>query len=304
MSRNRRAWDLSADLDAFAMTVNFVAYIDESGDTGLEAVKPHDPGGASEWLVLGCLLVRAQNEPKLMSWVSDIQGQFKSKRRDLHFNKLLDFKKTIACQTLATKPCICFTVMSNKKNIERYRNPNLDADNKAWIYWWLTRLLLERVTDFCEKRVSESERGKQKLGIIFSRRGGLLYRDFIDYLWKLKWQSGTGTMFIDYKDLAWSVIDFDQILVLDHPAKAGLQLADVVAGAFFQAVERNRPADCDPQYAKLLKPKMARNERGNVLSYGIKTMPQPREMGLSVEQREIFEFYGHPKKRWEVKEGG
>ena len=36
--------------------------------------------------------------------------------------------------------------MSNKKNIEKYKNNKLDDGNKAWIYWWLARLLLERVT--------------------------------------------------------------------------------------------------------------------------------------------------------------
>jgi hypothetical protein len=40
------------------MAVKFVAYIDESGDTGLQKVRtPDDPIGASEWLILSCLIV-------------------------------------------------------------------------------------------------------------------------------------------------------------------------------------------------------------------------------------------------------
>src|SRR5262249_51750536 len=233
-----------------------------------------------------------------VSWVSDVQGQFKNYRKDLHFNKLLPFKKKIACDVMAQKPCRCFVVMSNKKNIERYKNPKLDEGNRAWIYWWLARLLLERVTEFCEEQVPTDQRNKQKLRIVFSRRGGLRYKDFNDYLWKLHWQSGTGTLFIGYKDLKWSVIDFDEIFVLDHAARAGLQLADVIAGAFFQAVERNRPGECDPTYAKILKPLMAQDPYGNYLGRGLKTIPTPREMGLSTEQRELFEFYGYSKIAW------
>jgi hypothetical protein len=150
------------------MPVSFVAYIDESGDTGLEQVKkPDDPKGATEWLVLSAFLVRAENDPKMVTWTQDVQAKITSKRADLHFNKLLPFKKTLVCSALATKQARCFVVMSNKKNIERYKNPRLDADNKAWIYWFLTRLLLERVTAFCAQHVPE-ERGAKTSCALYS----------------------------------------------------------------------------------------------------------------------------------------
>ena len=39
--------------------VSYVAYIDESGDDGLARVKPLDPDGASEWFVLGSIVMPA-----------------------------------------------------------------------------------------------------------------------------------------------------------------------------------------------------------------------------------------------------
>jgi hypothetical protein len=280
------------------MAVKFVVYIDESGDTGLELVKP-DPGGATEWLVLSGLVVKIEDDTKLVSWIGDLQADFSSKTPTLHFNRLLPFKKSLVCNALAKKPCACFVVMSNKKNIEKYKNPNLDDDNKAWIYWWLSRLLLERVTQYCESLVPKEGLKQDTLRIVFSRRGGLVYRDFNDYLWKLYWQSGTGTLHIGYKDLCWSVINFEEIFVLDHKERAGLQLTDIVAGAFFQAVEQNRGGlDCDPTYAKCLKPVMAVNANRNVLGFGLKTMPSLYDMRLNVPQREIFEFYGYSKLGW------
>jgi hypothetical protein len=123
--------NLSIWVLAFAMPVSFVAYIDESGDTGLEQVKkPDDPKGATEWLVLSALVVKIEHDSKMVKWVNDVQSEFTSKRTDLHFNKLLDFKKPLVCSALAKKDCKAFVVMSNKKNIERYRNARLSITMK------------------------------------------------------------------------------------------------------------------------------------------------------------------------------
>ena len=95
--------------------------------------------------------------------------------------------------------------------------------------------------------------------------------------------------------MRWSVIDWDEIRVLDHKERAGLQLADVVAGAFYQGVELNRGGgeiDCDPSHAKLLKPIIACRPGGWTIGYGLRTMPIPAAMGLTVSQRALFEFYG------------
>ena len=284
------------------MRVGFVAYIDESGDTGIERVKGIRLFGAqSEWLVLSCLLVRAENDAKVPAWGREIIGQFHSHQRpDLHFTHLIPAKKVVACRMLATMPCRLFVIMSNKKNIEGYRNPNLDDKNKAWIYWFLARLLLERVTEFCESLVDPADRGQVKLRIIFARRGGLRYSDFEAYMRKLRRQSAVGTLVLGQGDLRWSVVDLEEIRVLDAPQRVGLQLADIGAGAFFQAVERNRPADCDPQYAKLLRPIVGKDAYGNRLGFGIKTMPLPHLMNLWPRQREIFEFYGYAQEGWQV----
>jgi hypothetical protein len=291
--------NLSISRLACSMTVTFVAYIDESGDTGLTNVKPNDPSGATEWLVLSALLVAIKHDSQMVSWVRDIQSEFKSKRRDLHFNKLLPFKKTLVCSALAKKDAKCFLVMSNKPNIERYKNQNL-GEERAWLYWWLTRLLLERVTDYCERQTPIKDRDKAKLRIVFSRRGGLTYDDLKSYLDLLHYQSVNKLLRLNAGDLKWSMIDTNEIQVLDHPEKAGLQLSDVVAGAFYEAVERNRGeiAHCDPSYAKLLKPLMAQSAAGNTISYGIKTMPNLWEMELQGEQKVIFEYFGYSPKGW------
>jgi hypothetical protein len=282
------------------MSVSYVAYIDESGDPGLRSVKPINPKGASEWLVLSCFLVREENDRKMVGWIKEIQSQFYNVQNPyLHYSTLSDDQKAIACKVLAQKPCRLFVVMSNKKNIETYRNRNIKDGNKNWLYWWIMRILLERVTDFCEQRTPPEMRGKNKLRIVFSRRGGMQYQDFKNYLDKIARQSRAGRLVVDEGDLRWSMIDTEEIFAYDHKARAGLQLADIGAGAFFQAVENNRPANCDPKYAQLLMPRMAKNTGAeNVLGYGIKTMPCLHKMQLAGSQKEIFEMYGYNKEGW------
>ncbi len=96
------------------------------------------------------------------------------------------------------------------RGVEKSSSRIRKRQGTAWLYWWLTRLLLERVTSFCEDRVPPSERGRSKIQFVFSRRGGLRYVDFRDYLKRLHKQSRLGSMHIDRGDLCWSVVDEEE----------------------------------------------------------------------------------------------
>ena len=100
------------------------------------------------------------------------------------------------------------------------------------------------------------------------------------------------------------MIDHDEIFVYDHSKFAGLQLADVVAGAFYQAVEQITGAivDCDPACAKLLKPIIHFKGFGWYLGTGLKPMPSLHEMNLTDSQKKIFNHYGANKSSWHRKE--
>jgi hypothetical protein len=47
---------------------HYIAYIDESGDEGLSKVKPIDPNGSSEWLILSAAVVSASRENEVLPW--------------------------------------------------------------------------------------------------------------------------------------------------------------------------------------------------------------------------------------------
>lgn len=284
------------------MAVKYVAYIDESGDTGLKGIKPKTKGGSSEWLVLGCVLLRIEQDNNVLPWVREILTKTRLHQlKALHFTNLSPGKQKFACKILAEKNVRAFVVASNKQNIENYENPNLSETKRLWYYWWMTRLLLERVTDFLKRQHPEGNQDGHKLRIIFSQRGRLdQYAELDEYLTHIYWQSRFGMLYLKDFDLDWSFIDFDEILVLPHAQRAGLQLADLIAGAFFQAVERDRPDECDPECALLFKPILAKDKYKRFLGYGLKTMPDLHDMNLVPPQRELFERLGYNPEGWKV----
>ncbi|NUB13696.1 DUF3800 domain-containing protein [Azospirillum brasilense] len=288
------------------MTVGFVAYIDEAGDDGLKCVYPFHENGSSEWFIVSCLLVRAENDHLMLDTVKDIVSQFKnSQRKDIHYRDLIPAKKKIACEAIAQAKIRSFVVMSNKKNMQNYCNerirgrPEFEAGDKNYLYWWVVRCLLERVTEECERRSLSDNDEAKTLRIIFSRRGGMNYPHFRDYLVKLNGQSVSGALFNKFGDLRWSVIDHKEIFAYDHKSRAGLQLADVVASAFYQAVASTPKRECDPQFARLLKNTVAyRIKTGDFgdrfrlrFGYGVKLLPSIKAAKLTTSQMRIFHYY-------------
>ena len=110
---------------------------------------------------------------------------------------------------------------------------------RTYFYWWMTRLLLERITDYCERRSLHEFNEPRVVRIEFARRGGLRYSHCQGYFYWLGWQSKTDTLYLKQGDLKWSVVNpLDEIRVFDPALREGLQIADGVAGAFYQAVSR------------------------------------------------------------------
>ena len=126
----------------------YITYIDESGDFGLRKVSPIDRRGASEWLVLSAVVIRAEVEAKTIEGLRLLRIAAKNTQGpDLHFRNLSDRQKTIVCAGLAAMDVRVFVVISNKRNMRHHKN-NLAAavsKTRAWFYWWMCRLLLERV---------------------------------------------------------------------------------------------------------------------------------------------------------------
>jgi Protein of unknown function (DUF3800) len=281
----------------------YVAYIDEAGDDGLDSVKPIDEDGASEWLIVGAMLIPAASEQYVQQWHQFALNELKSHQlKNIHFVDLADWRKKRICEIMADLNARYFVLASNKKNMKGHQNPFAAIiPVKNWFYCWLTRLLLERVTHFVAEDSLKRYGGHRHLKLQYSNRGGLSGPQMNAYYEWLKYKATAGKQHLRLGELRHEVLHRQLLEVYNHNEKLGLQFADVVASAFLKACDTFVSGGCDPQYAKLLEPRMGRYPNvpdGKISGYGLKLMPGFKDAKLTKPQEEIFRFYGYPIQWW------
>lgn len=274
----------------------FIAYFDEAGDPGIKTVAPIDPNGASEWFSVGCVVVRASNEPNLVSLIQSTKSSiYSTQSPDLHFRNLVEHKKKSVCDALAASPCRMFVVVSNKKNMRRYRNPKAEAVSlhpNNWFYNYCIRIVLERLSEWCANWSIQETGGPKLVKLVFSRRGGHSYRHVETYTHLLAKQSQLGRIYQTAKVPDFRVLDHRLIDVIDHNKSAGCQIADVVASSFFQAANAGAKR-WNTEYAEALKPRIASNKYG-YSQFGVTLLPWRNwTLDLTEAQKKIFRFYGY-----------
>lgn len=260
------------------MSHSFIAYIDESGDDGLNPSrfrKVGKKGGSSHWLTVSAMIMRYKWEPHAITWRNTILDKTRKKTKHLHFADLQHGQKIVACQSIVKMPIRAISVMSNKGSIpdDTYTSPNQ-------LYCYLTRYVIERISWICRdyKRFGE---GNGSVKIIFSRRGGMSYEDFRSYLRKLKEMETR---------IEWPSIDIDNIDAQDHSKNAGLQLADTIASGMSAGLEANEFGNWEWRYAEILKA-ITYSYRRKYMSYGTKIVPDFRQLQLAEEQLKFINIF-------------
>lgn len=250
------------------MSHTYVAYIDESGDDGLGKFRePNGRGGASKWLVISAIIFRAVHNLEAVTWRNEINaGMPDRSKRELHFTDFNHGQRLSASKILATKPIRIVSVFSHKPSI-----PNGTYTSKNQLYFYLTRHLVERISWLCRDMRARSPEGDGRVKITFSRRGGMSYPDFRDYLRRVKENTTNDNR------IHWPVIDIDAVDAKDHSTSASLQLADIAASAFAYGVEPDRYGNSEARYAENLR--RITYERGNnFFSYGVKFLPNHEDI--------------------------
>jgi hypothetical protein len=273
----------------------YIAFIDEAGDPGLNTVRPIDTNGGSEWLCLGACVIRAAHEADLTNWVHAIEASAGIRHTsNLHYRNLPAFRKRIVCAELAKLPIRAFVLTSNKKNMRQYRNARAERmKSQQWFYNFCLRLLLERVTHFCYEHARSDNARNRFLKIIYSERGGHSYGQTVAYHELLKNQAKAGALILTKRRIFWEVLDWRLAEAASHKSSAGAQLADVIASSFYQAIDTLPPTKWNNEFAKLLKPIVAKDD-GHYFNYGLALQPTPPSKAkLTDQQKELFEFYGY-----------
>ena len=245
---------------------DFIAYIDEAGDEGFGKLKTADGnGGQSRWLLIGACLVGAEDDHKLPALRDAILKRLPGNRRDLHFRDLNHDQRVFVAQEIGKMPVGAAVTFSHKATLPGSKWEPVFRQ-KGYLYNYLVRWLLERLTLECCPLPGE---GTNTLRLVFSRRGGTDYATMRDYL--ILMRDGRELM-QPVRSIRWEVLDVNNIAVEAHKKWAGLQIADCITSAFFQAVETNPYGNVETRYAEELRPRLIR--RGaNAVNHGVTPVP-------------------------------
>lgn len=266
------------------MAHSFIAYVDECGDDGLSGKyrAAGRQGGSSNWLTVSASIWRYSRELEAVQWCNEIRTQMSAQvsKKPLHCLDLNHPQRIMACQVLAAKPVRSICVLANKLVI-----PANTYTRPYQFYFHMSRYLIERISWFCRDMRRNVQEGDGRVKIVFSRRGGLSYDDFRNYLRRLKNKTE------DDIRIHWNVIDIDAVQAIDHSRRAGLQIADLIVYCMTAGVEPDAYGNNEPRYAEILKPLIYR--RGDkYLSYGVKFVPRPDQIALTAQQLKFISIFG------------
>lgn len=266
-------------------------FVDEAGDPGVRDGL-HYLGGRHEWMCVSAVIVRSSRDGELVDWIRQMRAAANSTQAgSLHYAKVTRARRVPVCEVLAGFPCKAFTVASHKSNLREYTNPRLKAMiDGGTFYNWCLRLLLERVTAWAEVWQRENLGEVEPMRALFARRGHD-WAHFFKYVEKLEMQSRTGTLFLKGPSLAHQLLDQRDWALDRAEQKAGLQLADVVASAFYQAANTASP-NFDTAPAEALRP-IVPVKAGKARNVGLTVWPLPHQAPIPMDARPIFEAYGY-----------
>ncbi|MBC8472656.1 MAG: DUF3800 domain-containing protein [Planctomycetes bacterium] len=255
------------------MTVSFVAYIDESGDEGFKFRTRVGEQISSDWFVLSAFVTRKKTDIETVKVIDKVRDEFKlHPRKHIHWKDLKHPQKVRYAQIVANLRARLIAVCVHKPSLlepekfqQRYR-----------LYFYAVRYLIERISWLVRDRHNPKKWGGDGTAeLLLSNRQGMSYDEMRDYLRLLKKQQESG------QDIR---IEFDKVLIdkikTYTPGKSmGLQLADATAGAFFNALERDKFGNTEPRYLQTLAPVLYCHEL-SIKGYGLKVVPREAIPGL------------------------
>ena len=265
--------------------VEYVAYIDEAGDEGFGKLATLNAGGQSRWLVIGACIVRHEDDLKLPGLRNQIVTRLgRRQTKEVHFRDLKHAQKIVACQEIARFPISVCVTFSHKITIAgtpyepTFKRP-------GYLYNYLVRWLLERVTAFCATQ--GDFRDPCKLRLVFSRRANTNYQSMKNYLELMR--DGLEQV-RPVRSINWRVLNVNDIAVENHSKWAGLQVADCVTSAFFQAVEPNAYGNYETAYAEHFRAQVIRSGT-SALNSGVSPVPSFMKCKPDEHQRAFFKSF-------------
>lgn len=266
-------------------------FIDEAGDPGVRDGL-HYAATRHEWLCISAVVIRSSRADEPLEWIRECRVQANSTQAGaLHFARISRERRPAVCASLASRPCRAFTVASHKTNLREYVNPRLQRMIEGGTFYnWCLRLLLERVTAWVEAWSSAQGVELLPMDVVFATRGHD-WQHFFAYVDKLEMQSRTGTLYLKGQGLNQTLLDRTHWRLEKAANLAGLQCADIVASAFYQAANTASPSH-DTEPARALR-RIVAERHGSAKNVGVTVFPLPHQAPVPHESAEIFNFYGY-----------
>ena len=206
-------------------------------------------------------------------------------------------------RALASKkyPARGFVVCSFKRTMLGYHNARAAAAtgrDKDYLYNFVCRLLLERVTAFVAEDARRKQIEKPILRIMMDRRKGHHFYAFKAYVEQLIRQAIAGTTFLPTRQINPHVMRSTQISNPSAREVSGIQLADVLVSALFGSIEQAATGYGEAA-ALALRPLMApRKPRPRTPTgwnnEGVTLYPAPQSAHLiTPQQAAFFEGFGY-----------
>jgi hypothetical protein len=257
------------------MASSFVIYVDEAGDEGFK-FRPNCCG-SSEWFVLTAVVTRKNSEAALLHCLRLIKARLgRDPKFPLHFRELKHTSRVACVQEIAKIPIRTASILIHKPSLTK---PESFTCKPYQLYRYASRMLIERCSWFCRDHVKPGV-GDGKAELIFSNRSGMSYQDMWDYWTRLKDDASQSTKII------WDNLDLSKLSAINHDQRSGLQIADCVASAHWQAVSLDKVGVSEPRYFQQIESLFYRH-RECALNYGVKFFPpletiRPSQPHLSV----------------------
>ena len=281
--------------------IGFYTFIDEAGDFGIKPISGVNVRQGSHWFVLGAVAVSADNVSKLSQWCLDIKERCGvPHEKALHYRDLSDDKKIIACKTMATLPIRCFVYCSHKQNMRGYRNERAAAksNERSWFYNSSVKYLLERVTDFGLQWSIEKFGEPKHVEICLAEHPFVSVSRLADYLEKEQGNIRAGIAVHTKRQMKWQVLNVGKIIARKSEQEAGLQLADIVASAFFSSLEgvsNARAVSALPAISlreRLWNGTVGNSRKFGISNNGLTVFPPYRPLKLTEGHRTFFTNFG------------
>ena len=223
----------------------FFAYIDESGDEGVNRGR--------QWFAVAAVIVEAgQENSQLGQTLAQVKQTINLRKLVLHWTDLSHPRKLAVSQGLAQAKITSCVVLVDTWH-PRIQSSTLLGGK---MYFYAFRWLVERISWYCADRP-----GGGRVRLRPENKGGISYRDLESYLTYVQGQP-------DCQIRPNSIIDVKPRAKGQLPL---LQVADVVAGATTNAFEYQYGVT-EPAYLLNLKSTLYRRNT-QLWGYGLKFMP-------------------------------